>query len=207
MSKIFDTSDFGYREIKVERPLRLNYLASPERIDRLRRENAFLKLGHEEQGDIINVLTNWITSTPYQDANKFEKALVKAFNGAGLAIGTPLKNAILSALSKRDENAAPRRAANGRTEADPELRDYEMVPLTEDWRVFVEREVTPFAADAWVDETYKDANDDQVGRVGYEISFNRYFHSHRELPPLNEIKAELASLESDIAALLQATGA
>ena len=207
VSKIFDTRDFGYREIKVERPLRLNYLASPERIERLRRERAFLKLEHDSQDDIVNVLTNWVGSRLYQDVNEFEKALAKALNGAGVKIGTQVKTAILSALSHRDENGATRKGQNGKAEADPELRDYELVPLKEDWRAYVAREVTPFVSDAWVDESYKDASDEEIGRVGYEISFNRFFYRHQSLPPLTEIQAELASLESEVAALLQGEGA
>jgi len=41
-----------------------------------------------------------------------------------------------------------------------------------------------------------------VGRVGYEINFNRYFYRYVPPRPLAEIDAELKSLESEIAALL-----
>src|SRR5206468_435743 len=43
-SKIFDTTDFGYRKITVERSLRLNFQASPERIARLQQQKAFQDL-------------------------------------------------------------------------------------------------------------------------------------------------------------------
>ncbi|WP_245496734.1 type I restriction-modification system subunit M [Lichenibacterium ramalinae] len=205
VSKIFDSTDFGYREVRIERPLRLNYQASSERIDRIRRDKTFLKLTDESQDDIINLLTNWITSTPYEDASQFEKALMKASQGAGVKIAAPIKKAILSALSERDEEAAACAGQNGRIEADPELRDYELIPLKEDWRTYVAREVTPYVSDAWVDEGYKDEIDEKVGRVGYEISFNRYFYRREELPSLSGIEAELAALESDIAKLLQGT--
>ena len=68
------------------------------------------------------------------------------------------------------------------------MRDYELVPFNEDWRTYIAREVTPFMADAWVDESYVDESDEGVGRVGYEISFSRYFYNY--VPrPIEEIQA------------------
>jgi len=87
---------------------------------------------------------------------------------AGIKIGAPVKKAILGALSERDEDADICIEGDSHPEPDAELRDYELVPLTEDWRACVEREVKPFVPDAWVDETYRDARDGEVGRVGYE---------------------------------------
>lgn len=78
-----------------------------------------------------------------------------------------------------------------------------MVPLNEDWREYFEREVKPFVPDAWVDETYRDERDGQVGRVGYEINFNRYFYKYVPPRPLEEINAELRQLEAEIATLLK----
>jgi type I restriction enzyme M protein len=75
--------------------------------------------------------------------------------------------------------------------------------LGEDWREYVAREVTPFVPDAWVDESYCDDRDGQVGRVGYEINFNRYFYRYVPPRPLEEIDEELKQLEVEIAGLLQ----
>ena len=61
--------------------------------------------------------------------------------------------------------------------------------LKEDWREYVEREVKPFVPDAWVDENHRDARDGEVGRVGYEINFNRYFYRYVPPRPLEEIDA------------------
>ena len=61
----------------------------------------------------------------------------------------------------------------------------------------------PFVPDAWVDETYTDDIDGDVGRVGYEISFNRYFYRYVPPRPLEKIDAELKALEVEIAALLK----
>ncbi len=203
VSKIFDTTDFGYREIKVERPLKLNFQASAERIERLKLAKPFLKLDPAEQDDVLNVVSNRLSDTLFKDRPSFEAVLAKALKGAGVKIAAPIKKAILSALSERDETAAICRDCDGKPEPDPELRDYELVPLKEGWKAYVAREVTPFVPEAWVDETYRDDADKGVGRVGYEINFNRYFYRYVPPRPLAEIDAELTALEADIAGLLK----
>ena len=115
----------------------------------------------------------------------------------------PVQKAILAALSERDDAAAICRDAKGQPESDPDLRDHELVPLCEDWRAYVAREVTPFVPDAWVDEGYRDERDGAVGRVGYEINFNRYFYRYVPPRPLEVIDEELKQLEVEIAGLLR----
>jgi len=61
--------------------------------------------------------------------------------------------------------------------------------------------------DAWVDEGYRDARDREIGRVGYEINFNRHFYRYVPPRPLGEIDAELKSLEEAIAGLLKEVAA
>jgi type I restriction enzyme M protein len=206
-SKIFDTTDFGYREIRVERPLRLNFQATAERIERLKAEKAFGKLDAGEQADILDGLSSHLPSTLFTNRDAFDKTLTKALKGAGLKIAAPVRKAVLSALSERDEEADICTDKDGKPEPDTELRDHELVPLKEDWRDYVAREVKPFVPDAWVDESYRDARDGEVGRVGYEINFNRYFYRYVPPRPLEEIDAELKALESEIAGLLKGVAA
>ena len=125
----------------------------------------------------------------------------------GLKIGAPIKKAILAALSERDEEADICTGTDGKPEADTDLRDHELVPLSEDWRDYMKREVLPFVPDAWVDESHRDTRDKQVGRVGYEINFNRYFYQYVPPRPLEEIDAELKALEAEIAGLLKEVAA
>ncbi len=206
MSKIFETADFGYREIRVERPLKLNFRASHDRIARLHDEKAFLKLAEDEREEIEVVLLG-MGDQLFTNRDAFEKALSKALKAEGIKIGAPVKKAILSALSERDEDADICTDAKGNPEPDTELRDHELVPLTEDWREYMAREVKPFVPDAWVDESYRDARDGEVGRVGYEINFNRYFYRYVPPRPLEEIDAELKTLEAEIAGLLKEVAA
>ena len=137
----------------------------------------------------------------------FEKALKKALKDVDVKISAPLKKAILSALSEKDDTAEACTDAKGNIEADSDLRDHELVPLKEDWQDYVEREVKPFVPDAWVDESHKDAGDGQTGRVGYEINFNRYFYKYVPPRPVAEIDEELKTLEAEIANLLKGVAA
>jgi type I restriction enzyme M protein len=122
---------------------------------------------------------------------------------AGVKVGAPVKKAILSAIGERDDDAVVCADKNGAPEADSDLRDHELVPLGEDWREYVKREVLPFVPDAWVDEGYTDDRDREIGRVGYEINFNRYFYKYVPPRPLEQIDAELKALEAEIASLLK----
>jgi type I restriction enzyme M protein len=82
-------------------------------------------------------------------------------------------------------------------EPDTELRDTEQVPLLEEGGVeaFIRREVLPYTPDAWVDQGKT--------RIGYEISFTRYFYKPQRLRPLEEIKKDILALERETKGLLK----
>jgi type I restriction enzyme M protein len=82
-------------------------------------------------------------------------------------------------------------------EPDAELRDTEQVPLLEEGGVeaFFRREVLPHVADAWIDET--------ATKIGYEISFTRYFYKPQPMRTLEEIKADIHAIESENEGLLE----
>lgn len=201
-SKVFATTDFGYREIRVERPLRLNFQVNDERLERLAGERAFAGLKEGEQ-EAITAALRTLPDTLFTNRNEFETQLDAALDSAGLKLRAPVRRAILNALSDRDETADICTDAKGNPEPDTELRDHELVPLNDDWREYFKREVEPFVPDAWVDESHTDATDGGVGRVGYEINFNRYFYKYEPPRPLEEINAELRQLEAEIAELLK----
>lgn len=202
-SKLFDVSDFAYREIRLERPLRLSFQVTPERIGRLKLEKTFLNLDVRDQGAIIASLVSKMKATVYLNRSEFDAAFTKAMKVTGVKVSTPLRKAILSTFSERDEDAEVCCDKDGKPEPDTELRDFELVPLKEDWANYVAREVAPFVADAWVDQSYRDDRDGKVGRVGYEINFNRYFYKYVAPRPLKTIDQELKQLEMDIAELLK----
>jgi type I restriction enzyme M protein len=60
----------------------------------------------------------------------------------------------------------------------------------------------PHAPDAWIDTSKRDTKDGQVGLVGYEINFNRYFYRYSPPGPLDVIEAEIRGIEQDILRML-----
>jgi type I restriction enzyme M protein len=206
-SKVFDNEDFGYRQITVERPLRLTFQVTQERIDTFKLETAFQKLaptkkgqrqrieeGQRTQAEIVAMLEGM--AGPEADLNRpdFEKRLEKAASKAHVKLSGPVRKAILNTMSERDESAEICLDEVGNPEADTELRDYENVPLKEGIHAYFEREVKPHLPDAWIDESKT--------KVGYEIPFNRHFFKCTPPRPLDEIKAEIKTIEEDIIRLL-----
>ena len=84
---------------------------------------------------------------------------------------------------------------NGKKQPGASLRDTENVPLTENIQDYFEREVLPFAPDAWIDE--------KKSKVGYEIPFTRYFYKYEAPQPSAEIMAEILELEKELEGSLQ----
>ncbi|MXX88416.1 MAG: SAM-dependent DNA methyltransferase [Boseongicola sp. SB0677_bin_26] len=202
VSRVFCATDFGYREIRVERPLRLNFRVDTERLARLARQKLFARQDEADRVAIEAALRS-VGDDLFLNRDAFEKALSGALKSAGLKIGASIKKAILAALSERDDAADICIGKDGKPEPDTELRDHERVPMGEDWREYMMREVLPFVPDAWVDERYVDVRDREVGRVGYEINFNRYFYEYIPPRPLEEIDAEMKALEAEIVGLLK----
>lgn len=209
-SKLFDNSDFGYRQITVERPLRLAFQVTPDRIAVLKEEAAFQKLamskkkgkdGQREieeglalQQEVVSMLEGLAGLDAELSRPNFEKRLTKAARQANVKLSVPLQKAILDAMSERDEEAEVCLDAEGNPEPDPELRDSENVPLKEDIHSYFEREVKPHVPDAWIDGSKT--------KVAYEIPFNRHFYQQAPPRPLGEIKAEIRIIEQDILKLL-----
>ena len=63
--------------------------------------------------------------------------------------------------------------------------------------------MTPHVPDAWIDTTRRDEKDNQVGIVGYEINFNRYFYRYTPPRPLEAIEDDIRAIEKDILELLR----
>jgi type I restriction enzyme M protein len=217
VSHVFPTTQFGFRRITVERPLRLNFKASHERIARLEDEKGFQAIAQSRKKgataekelaegwaaqNAIRQLVRSLPNTLFNDRRKFEAVLDDAAKGAGLKLQAPVRKSILSALSERDETAAICLDRDGNPEPDPELRDTESVPLAESIDSFFEREVKPYVPDAWIDIARRDPKDGQVGIVGYEINFNRYFYRYTPPRPLEDIEADIRRIEADIMRML-----
>lgn len=184
-SKIFDTTDFGYRRVTVERPLRLRFSVTPDKLA------AYQNTKGADLADAFAGVQGEFDNLP---------AFLKAAGIKKLSKGA-LK-AALAYFGERDANAKPVLDEKGNLQADSDLREFENVPLSQSVDAYFAREVLPHLPDAWIDLGKTDAKDGQVGIVGYEINFNRYFYVYQPPRPLAEIDANLQAVEAQIAALL-----
>jgi len=194
-SKIFDNQDFGYRQITIDRPLRVRYEATDEGLERFLASKPVLVLtvadDHAREALSLAFRKAGSTSTVNKKvAEKSITAALAALNGTGPKVAKEM----LSALVVRDQ-AAPVVAGKTGPESDPDLRDTEDVPLKDDFAAYVEREVLPYVPDAWVDESRT--------KIGYEIAFTRHFYDYVPPRPLADIDAEIRKLEDEIAGLLK----
>lgn len=149
VSRIFENREFGFLKVTVERPLRMNFEASPDRQAKLDDQTPFANLatskkrkdeaaaareiaeGQKLQEVIRAVLATLEDRGRYMDRAPFEADLTAAARRAGVKIPATIKKAIFTALGERDPDAEICRDAKGRPEPDSELRDTENIPLPE----------------------------------------------------------------------------
>ncbi|MDZ7799987.1 MAG: class I SAM-dependent DNA methyltransferase [Trueperaceae bacterium] len=202
-SKIFDTTDFGYRRVTIERPLKLTY--TPHDLDRLaalRDDKAWRKIDEAGRTAILDALARLDARIPSRA--RFHEKLRQALDdsNARVKVSSAVKKVLQKHLSESDEDAEVC-TSGGAPEPDPGLRDYEHVPFGEDVHAFVAREVHPHVPDAWIDESKRDEKDGQIGIVGYEIPFNRHFYQYQPPRPLEEIDADLRETTERIKAMIE----
>ncbi|MGA2545138.1 MAG: class I SAM-dependent DNA methyltransferase [Rectinemataceae bacterium] len=209
--KIFPKTCFGCNRITVERPLKLSFHVNEEGLAKLKKASPFVALaeskkrkdtkgvlaeiaaGQKTQEAILAAIKTLEKSGRIKNQEKFEELLEKALGN--LKLKAPLYKAILDRLSERDESADIVLDSKGNPVPDPELRDFENVPLDEKINAYMKREVLPYVPDAWVDESKT--------KTGYEISFNRYFYVYQPPRPVEAIQADLTKIEGEIAVLLK----
>ena len=218
-SKIFPNEAFGYWKVTVDRPLRLAVDLSPENRDRFR--SACRHRKEKPLADIVDRVAAVLDDGPHSDFNQFLHIVAKYAPECGVKLTAGRKKLLQTALASRDEAAEPvikKLHRPGRVESDPirgrvettidgrhriveyepdsELRDTEQVQLLEEGGIesFLRREVLPYASDAW----YDPAN----VKVGYEISFTRYFYKPQPMRTLEEIRADILALERETEGLL-----
>ncbi len=218
-SKIFANEAFGYSKVTVERPLRLSVELTPGNRASFRR--ACEEAGEGALADFIDSVALTLGIGPHRDFNEISAALDKAADGARFKLSGKRLKLLQSALAKRDESAQPvikKTHKLGKASPDPlhglfdvtvfgkkvvveyepdaELRDTEQVPLNEDGGIeaFIRREILPHVPDAWVDP--------DSTKVGYEVSFTRFFYKPQPLRSLDAIRADILALEKETEGLL-----
>ena len=206
LSKIFPIDAFGYRRITVERPLRLNFQTSAERLGKVLEEKAIQKLDDASKQQLLTALQAMDASQLHRNREQFSKLLKKALTAHSVRLSTPELKALMSALSERDPEADIC-TTKGQPEADAGLRDNENVPLGESVYDYFQREVIPHVPDAWIDESKTDAQDGEVGIVGFEIPFNRHFYVFQPPRPLAEIDRDLKACTDRIKQMIEGLSA
>lgn len=218
--KIFKSTEFAYRKVRIECPLKLNFQASKERIARLDEQKAFVNLAiskkvknkqarlvEEEEGKSaqqrIKEALYQIGGKLYKNIKEFEEVLEVTFERAGIKLDAPIKKSILAALSERDETADVVTNSKGEPQEDPELRDHEHIPFEEDIYAYFEREVLPHVPEAWINEKIRDEKDGKIGKIGYEINFNKHFYQYNPPRQLEAIDEDMKKLQKDILRLLE----
>jgi type I restriction enzyme M protein len=212
--KIFPTTAFGYRRITVERPLQLAiYPHDADRLEALQADKAWDKWDADLQQSVLNALLT--LEAKYLARDAFLKALKKAVSQAARLLSGSSDGAsrskltaanlklLLKHLGEHEDEAEVCTDKKGIPEPNPDLRDNENVPLSEDIQTYFEREVLPHVSNAWIDESKKDEKDGLVGIVGYEIPFNRHFYEYAPPRSLEAIDADLDAVTSEIMNLLR----
>jgi type I restriction enzyme M protein len=221
-SKIFPNDAFGYWKITVERPLRLRVDLSDESCRRFR--DACIKEKETPLADVVDQAAARLGAGPHRDFNAVMEAIEEEAVLLGQKLTAKRRKLLQNVLAERDDQAEPvirkqskpkkdadaeqdalhgifHRSLNGASvaveyESDTELRDTEQIPFLEEGGIegFFRREVLPHVPDAWIDE--------DATKIGYEVSFTRYFYKPQPLRTLEEIRADILALEEETEGLL-----
>ena len=217
-SRIFDNEAFGYWKVTVERPLRLKVDLSSARCQAF--SETCREAGEEPIATAVQRVAETLGPGPHLDFNVLFDTLKVDMSGRRAKLTAKRKTLLQTALAERDETAEPvvkkvyRRGTSPDSirglfesrdgskpsvveyQPDTALRDTEQIPLQEEGGIegFLRREVLPYAGDAWYVA--------KSVRIGYEISFNRYFHKPEPMRTLNEIGDDILATERDTEGLL-----
>lgn len=214
--KIFNTTDFAYRQITIQRPLRLKFDVSDESITRLKEHKDFLndvpskktgakgetenKAWQELRAAIYEILEG-MRGKVLMSRAKFIEKLESELKKHDLKITKKTLKTVWQQIGERDEEAEICLDEDDNTEADNELKDFERVSWGMDINEYFKKEVQTYASDAWIDESVRDEKDGKVGIVGYEIPFTRFFYKYAEPRKVEEIEKEVKETEARISEL------
>ncbi len=219
-SKIFPNEAFGYWKITVERPLRLATDLSVQKLDRF--EKACHAAKEKPLANLVQLVAGRIGPGPHLDWNKVLAIFREEAKEINIKLTAKRITFLKSELTTTDEAAEQvikKIHKPGKVDPDPlhglfevefdgklhvveyepdtSLRDAEQVPLLEDGGIeaFFRREVLPYVPDAWIAPSNT--------KLGYEISFTRHFYKPKPLRSLDEIRADLLTIQKESEGLLE----
>ena len=182
ISRIFENREFGFLKVTVERPLRMNFEATPERIAKLDEQKAFANLatskkrkdaaaaereieeGRKQQDDIRAALATLKGKERYMDREAFKADVMEAAKRTGLKILGPIRKALFAALGEHDPDANICRDSKGRPEPDSELRDTENIPLPPGTTLALPLDFGPDKPNDRLVEAFRDGIDAYIAR-------------------------------------------
>jgi type I restriction enzyme M protein len=197
-SKIFKTTDFAYRQITIERPLRLKFDFTSDKTKELL---TALEIKDNKNGmkDFIESFENQIIMSKKIFDERIE---VRKEQRIPIKFSAAQYKKLISIVGVRDENAEICLNKDGDPESDGENRDYENVPYDTDIQEYFDKEVKPYVSDAWINESVRDHKDGKVGIVGYEIPFTRHFYKYEAPRSLEAIETDIEKIENELLDLL-----
>ena len=182
ISRIFENREFGFLKVTVERPLRMNFEATPERILKLEDQTAFANLakskkrkdaaaaereiveGRKRQDAIRAALESLAGNGCYMDRAAFEADVMAIAKGAGIRIPAPIRKAIFAALGESDPAAEICRDAKERPEPNSELRDTENIPLPPGTQLPLPMDFGPDKPNDRLVDAFRNDIDDYIAR-------------------------------------------
>lgn len=197
--KIFKNNDFRYTKVTVDRPLRLSYCVTDDQVAIMKESKAFKGLKKQDElleaickmrGREFNSDREFFVDLQKQMESKLAKSVIKIIRAIfGSKNEDAAKVLIEPTQSKLPSVGAMDAEPIKWYEVDTELRDSESISFNEDIDTYFEREVLPYAPDAWMDRG-KD-------KIGYTIGFTKYFYEYKPLRSLEDIRAEYLALEDE----------
>ena len=197
-SKIFLNEEFGYNKIYTERPLRLKVSINDNTI------NEFKLICSENKAEklyefILENKEHFVAET--NDYNEF-KAILDNLAKGNIKLASKDIKLIRQAFCTVDEKAKEviskkNKDGSFEYEKDPDLSDTEQIPLLYEGGIeeYFKKEVLPYAPDTWIEQ--------DKTKIGYELSFTKYFYKPTELRSLEEIESEISDIEKEAQELLQ----
>jgi type I restriction enzyme M protein len=201
-SKILRTTDFFYRTIIVERPLRLNYALSEARVENALASRALSKWDATQLAAARSALLASVSGDAGEEVHTsraaFTTRLTAILNEASITLSATQLKALVSGFGEPDDEGELVMSGD-KPVADTSRRDTENVPWDDDIHEYLDREVKPFVPDAWIDESKT--------KEGAEIPFTRHFYEYAPPRPLEEIDRDLDEVLGRIRARLEAVKA
>ena len=199
-SKLFKNTDFAFRKVSVKRPLKGNLVITQDKIDSMVEGKNFQKWSETQQSTWVEHCQANIGIQDYDWVNLSFKRLKNSETFP--KVGAPIEKEFVNLFFECDESAEPILDKKGQVLPDTSLNDTESVLYGQSVEEYMEQEVLPHVPDAFVDYSSRDLKDGEVGVVGYEINFNRYFYKYVPPRSLEAIDADLKASEARIQTLL-----